>query len=1219
MGNYKKSLMSVATILALSSASLLAEYIPLTGNVATTDEKWVLFGVTGLKSDGANSGGAAGVFSITDSQANTVTDTMVAEDELFTEGFVSVGGNLGKVKAIGVSKVQVRIDTTDLTYNETEPVHTMYIRTSDSGTPDFVVTYKAAMEGQEMQYSTETDGSNVHSIILSSSGTYRDPGQGTIIGDESADLGTILSKIKDAVDYNLTNNPPLSAYYDKGDHQNRAATDEYIRVYSYDAINTRWDLYDSRNTDDVNDFDELVKGKAYWGKMNVETTDRQGGIVLSSSSITSDEYLTAGLTSGWNLIAFANDDGETIRKSSTGLILTLDGADNIEIWDSSANHSVTVAVDQTDAAAIITSCFTINQAIKDAKINGMMPKTFDLKAFPKSATEIVLISNTRFMVAEAGAGAVAGVTTLTGAAPYALADKTDITQTDDSAATADLDDTAVGSVMSKYGEYAIVVEPLVGAGTAETDTGITANINLQSLHSDDFDAAALAAPVAISTDVAFAATNISGAIGGATYVATAIDTDYDAALAVDKILIASEKPFYIRDHVFTRVFDYTTDGNETIAHVRGAGTDADITLVGAADADAAALALAGADGVEAVALTPTTGPIVIVSSAVDKSKFDVTEDIDVVDKLTDAQTSNDVAKGAIKGVYSLDSLAATPIVYSMNFQVVAPDAADDNVTVSLKSSYGTTVVGTKYTVSSVPPINWANEVKTLIEEELTAAKMTGTVVVETNASITLTSTEVMDIAFTREGGEADIALGTATVVAGNLEEITPDLASDLKFNPVFAPNYVSAGPLYTMMNAGFELKAMVSGSTDLSGTATQATVSWESIDLTRKPSEWLSEQDYSLFSTDDTAGYWAYLETGTEETLSISKIIFKPAYTNHFNKNGTTYNNVVAQLAVTVEGLPQVGDDNYDDSAIVRALVNGERIELIKPLDTSNVFNGEISSYELEALLVGKDYPLYITLANGQGSNLLNEDSGEIIDLTKPAKPTIDLGDGVSVDFASTSEDVAGFYVFDGVIPDYQTSDAGNLLEKLTPDEATGFALCGADSIVKLSTYDADAYNLKVIAVDGTGSLEAGNASDVASVTFIPMLKSAIRLTDTNDNDSDPAQFGTMYGADCTEAGAQEIDYGMSITAESDEERFTIAYEPRNGSDTAVPITIYIKNLTSIGEITYSDIYVGDVIYLELNNQVFSYELPATPNAVDTAYDITAVGMLRPNQDLWID
>ena len=1226
MINYKKSLMSIAAVLALSSASLTANYIPLTGSDAGTDEKWVLFGVTGLKTSGAGAGSSAGVFSIESSPANQAIDLGPNEtNELFTNGF-SVGSNsLGKVKAISVSRVEVRVDTTDLTWNETEPVHTMYIKMTESATgPAFAVTYKAALEGQTMQYSVESDGSNAHTITLSSAGTYRNPGLGEVIQDVEGLESAILSKFSDAADFNLTNNPPASAYYDKAEDQDAAATGEYLRVYSYDAQNVKWDLFDTRNEADVNDFSQLEKGKSYWAKMNLETTDRQAGLVLSSSSISSDEYLAAGITTGWNMVAFSADNGETVRKASTGLIVTLDGSDTISIWDSSANHTVTADVNNTDATTIRTSCYNINQSVKQAKINGLMPETFDLKAFPIAGNDVVLVSNGRFMISDGSTGAIAGVTTLTGDNPYTVADVTDITQTDDTNAIT-LDNTF--GAMSKYGEYAMFIEPLTGIDTA-SETLAEAKMNLQNVDPNDFDAGSLAAPIQVSLSSSNVASDLTlTGHGGADYTANAIDTDYDGA--VEKVLIASTKPFYVRDHTFTRVFSYSDVDADSSVKVTGVTSSAiDVAVNGVQNVDVYADALDIAGGVNFSADDADTDKVIIITSATDASKFDVTEnvEIDSTDQLLDASTSVDLAKGAVKGVYSLDAYVTAPTVSVMSIDVNSsnfPNNVADTVAINLTSSYG--ITATNLGAQAVGDYNatanssgLASTLKTLIEAELLESRMTGTVTVvndTTDVNITITSSEVANVALTWSSTNASSTEGQES---GGIVEPTPDLAADLKFNPVYVPNYMTAGPLYTMMDAGYELKAMVTGSTDLS--SANAAVSWESIDLTRAPSEWLDSQDYSLFSTHDTAGYWAYLEPATEEVLSVVNVTFVPTYVSHINVNGVTYNNLAGPISIEVDGLPQVGDANYDDSAVVLANINGERVELVKQ-STNNVFAGEISTYELESLTAGSDYPIKITMANGLGSNLLNEDSGKSIDMTKPIVPTIDLGDGSGVTFASTSEDVAGYYIFDGQAPDYNTLSGTNLITYLTADDATGYALCSQENIDRLTTWNADAYALNVFAVDGSGVFGKGNVSDAATKNFIPMLKSAVKLTDVNNGANDSTTMGNVYGADCSDGGAQTVDYGMQLTSLTNLETVILAYSPKNGSDTAAPITVYVKGAGSVAEITYSDIYVGEVVYIEIEGNVYSYELKAVnTEGVDSAtpVDLTnsANATLRADQKL---
>jgi len=1197
MINYKKSLLSLATVMALSTTAATAGYIPLTGAGAGLDNQWVLFGVTGLLSSGTGGGTTAGTFSISDDTKYTIIDS--TKDEKFTRGLeVSSGNFLGKAKTYTVSYVQVRINTDDFKSKVTEPVHTMYVTMASGSGPAFAVTYDAALEGRTMEYSVSTDGSNAHTITLDSAKTYSNPGFGELIQTAAGTGGSSLSGLTDIVDYDFTNNPPSSSSYSKLTYQSAAEADEYLRVYSYDTANTKWDLFDTRNSDDVNDFSELKKGKAYWGKMN-EVGDKQAGLVLGSSSISSLEYQAAGLTDGWNLVSFSAENS-TIRKSSTGLILALKdnaNAGKLKIWDSSGNQFVIVnSINGDDGAAIIASCLSINQSIKQAKLEGKMPATFDLKAFPIDLHNIVLISNKRFMIDEQIADVIEGVTTLTGLFPYTV-DPADIGNTDDSNPITELDfNVPTSAALSKYGEYTMIIEPLVGAGTA---SALEAKIHLQNASSDATDATAQ--DITTAADANAVATILSATIGGATFVSTGIDTDYDQT--TEKVLIASTKPFYVRDYTFTRVFDYTDVNADSNIRITGAGLDLETAVNGVQTADAFATAIN--DAANNVKADDVGSKIIIFTSQDNASKFDVTENIETspyTDQLKDGTTSDPMAKGAVQGVYSLDNYA-TATVNSTVFadETGVPDDALDTVKITLRNSYSVDSTEKTYTVGpDVGKAAWTIKLKSYIEAELSTAKLTGTVTVDggddaDHIDVTVVSSDVigLKLEWTSGGGggndeSADDQLFTDnTVTSGILATVSADLSSDLQFNAVYAPNYVSDGPLYSMKEVGFNMKAMVTGATDLDA----GTINWESIDLTRKPSEWLSSQDYALFQTDAEAGYWVYLEANADANpLSITATTFSPVYTTHFNVNGTTYNNVAGQIAVEVAGLPQVGDANYDNSAIVKAIVNGSTIELTKK-STNNVYSGDVSSYE-HPILADSDYSININVADGLGSNLMNQVSGKTVDMTKPATPVVSVGDGSAVSFTSTSTDVAGYYIFNGQIPDYQTSSATNKLAELTAAEAGAYALCSATGMDQLTAFDTAAYTLNVIAVDGTGKLGGGNASDVVTQDYIPMLKNAVKLSDTNNGESDATILGTEYGADCAETGPQTENYGMAITSESDLQEVKIAYTKEDsGSDTAVQVTAFFKGETVIAKVTYSDVYIDSIVYIEVEGTVYSYKL----------------------------
>jgi hypothetical protein len=1226
MFNYKKSLLSVAAATALAVTSVNANYIPL-GDSAGADEQWTLFGVSGLKTSGAGAGTSAGTFSIADSTATKAED--LTQDELFEEGMTLSGNAMAKVKVYSpYAQVDVRVDTTDMVFNTTEPVRTMYVTMTEGGAPAFAFSYRASMEGEEMQYSINADGSDAHTITISSEYTYNNPGLGQTIQEIAGIPGSSLSALEDMVDYDFSNNPVDSAYYDQDDHQDTAGAGEYLRVYSYDASTESWLLYDSRNTADANDFTELEKGKAYWAKMNNNTVGGEGGIVLGSSSISAAEYATAGIQDGWNLMAFDNVNPD-IRKSATGLLLTMDGAGNITLTDSSGNHSIVVAVDNTDNVA--TSA-TINQAIKAGKVNGTIPADFNLRCYPDStaATGLIMVANKRFFVADTG-GVIAGVTTLTGGIPYLVTNPQnpiDASDAIDGAGVVDdlggdtaTEDTATQQIaMSKYGEHAILVEPLVG-GTDAASLG-AASLHVQSAASD----ATTNTVHDLGTDASIAdvltSLGLDTDIGG--YTANYVGVDTTLSGANDKVLIASTEPFYVRDYTFTRVFEYKVDTTDGTVLIRGTGTDADVAVAaGTADATAAAALIDGNGAVEAAVDPANASNFIIITDATDANEFTVNETTGTAaassaDQLEDATSTADLAKGAVKGVYSLGNLAGAALVNTVASGDAATnlDAQDhdtDTILVSVTTPNGTFTEASatalsSYTLAAAPAVTVAeftSAVQTQIENWLDTNNISYTSVTVTNADpavITIVSSEVTDFTITAVdtdgGGAADdtgIPLAASTTIG--YPSVNPDLADDLKFNAVYTPDYVLDGPLYTMKETGYTLKAMVTGTTDL----TDGTINWDSIDLTRKPSEWLDSQDYNLFSIKETSGYWSYLETDAgANNIAVSNAVISPlVYTYHFNENGTNYSHVSGNVALTVDGL-----DDYDDrkSAVVNVAIAGSIVELAN-IAGSDIYNGKMSSYEIETMTAGSNYEVLANIADGLGYNQKSLDVGLTVDLQKPLAPTVDLGDGTAVAISSTSTDAAGYYIYNGLIPEVNPAGATNLLANLSAEEAAAYALCS--STPKLD-WDEAAYSLNVIAVDGTGVLGKGNVSDTTTKSYVPMLKDAVRLIDTNAGDSDATILGTIYGTDCTETGAQEVNYGVTLTSETDLQTVKMAYEPLNVSDlTAVPLTLFVNatdgDSSVIAKITYDTAYAGSTVYVQLESTVYSLELP-------TAAEITAYG-----------
>lgn len=256
MKKYRKSLVSVAAAVAISSSILGANYLPLT--TSTSDNKWVLVGVTGYVGTSGQSA-ASGEYSVEDLVSNKWEDA--TEDNLGNEKT-----DIGTLKAIDHATIKVRLDTSNYTIDQQEPTRTIYVTDATGNTPFFAFTYKAAFEGEKLEYESTLDASNVYYVTLNSDNTYSNPAVGVITpatggnGITEATLNSLVTDAQSVVDYNLSNNPPLSSDYEPSVYRDQDNNDS-IRMFSYIPSTGGWDIHDSRNNDDSNNFNTIEKGK----------------------------------------------------------------------------------------------------------------------------------------------------------------------------------------------------------------------------------------------------------------------------------------------------------------------------------------------------------------------------------------------------------------------------------------------------------------------------------------------------------------------------------------------------------------------------------------------------------------------------------------------------------------------------------------------------------------------------------------------------------------------------------------------------------------------------------------------------------------------------------------------------------------------------------------------------------------------------------------------
>ena len=1243
MINYKKSLLSFAAVTAIATSSLVADYLPLT--TASHDFQWVSVGISGLKSDGVPAVDAvAGAFSIDgvdDGQPENVITDASSADLLPVSGMERGGKDLVKLDLITGLSTEIRIDTTLHTYLETDPVRTMYVAVD--GTILFAVEYKATLEGEKLEFSV--DGGNAYETILNYENIFADPAaateiEGTLAADAvEGDKLESLTETDSVVDYDFSDNPPKSSEWTVlnnrtgGENVKDIST---LRMYSYNALERKWEIFDTRNETNTNDFTTIKKAKGYWARLDNEavdggslmqttTSEKESGLVLGDPVLTTADYTAAGLAEGWNYIAFDGQQSQ-IRNAVSGVIATIGTDGTIVLIDASGNHSLSIPVTGTGHNVVVAK--EINTAISAAVLKGTMPKTFQVKAFPAGvigADDVVIISNRKFTIDDPGDDSVTVVKTLAGKDALLYPNDGSVLDGTDLVAVADLgagaQNAGLDGAMSIYGEFAMVIEPLVNTDTAQILGEASIQID-RSLVSTVDATTDLASGAAADTVTEVAAALAAGVAGVAGVLPTVIDLDM--AGAPKHILLAADEPFTIRDHTFTRVYTFNDQGQgDSTVSSSIDGVTATLT-----SGDLIADAITDLSGLtNLTAIDDADGKLLVIGNSDGESNFYLSETLQ--DNIQISVSGQDESRGAVKAVMSLGQLAKVDNknVLTLDPTAIADELLDEH-TISFITEFGESITGTAVS----PTAAWIEDTDTdgngiednleyldamvaqlnldLVAEGLTATASHNYGAPAANiaaAEITITGSDVISVSFSQAGGGADAA-PAITNDTGYIGTYSGDIAIDLKFNNVATPNYTMDGPLYTMKDSNMSLRALVSGTTDLSSGTGEVT--WESIDLTRNPSEWFDSQDYDLFETTANVGYWAYLTASVEENLSIAASSFPGSYVHHFDLDnatgvGTTTNFVSGTLTVDIDG---INTAEQLKSARVTATFGGETIELTQA-SAGDVFTGAINTHEAKGISANAEIDVIIKAADGLGNNAIYTMT-DLFDNVKPHKPVISLVGGViNVEANETDDDVAQFYVFSGIPlesddPADQIADADG-----TVDGAGGPVSVACDG-QPAAAWNSGADGITVIAVDGTGVFGGGNASDAATVKMMRILLDRSLITADNDGGTwESTSTAYDYNSSCGTTGIVSTDdTGVTVSSLTDDEEVKFAYTSKgDATHLEVPITVYVANDLDASTtpnivkaaITYPPTYAGEGVFIELGGLVYGFVLPTATDLVD--------------------
>ena len=992
------------------------------------------------------------------------------------------------------------------------------------------------------------------------------------------------------------------------------------------------------------------------------------------SSVDYDKDSNSRLANGWNMISL-DYIKPNIRHAATGLLIrTLDVNATINIGDSTGAHRLDIDVlTGTSGAEKATA---INLGFAKAKLDGTIPKYFNVKAFgTDQANDIILISDERFTIKDhphgsTGVDCITTVKTLNDQFPYNNLGGmvVDITNLDHN-----ISDTlgSMESATSAYGEYTLMLNTLVGASSI--DNLGTGNKSFSKLEFGD-NTNGDHGPIILTkttSDIADIATNLSAAANTAfttgtfTPQITPVDTDNDGT--EDMVIVANATPFYVKDKTYTRVFTVSADGSGDITIDGSSEKNVTATDVGDGTANAAAIATS-IDGVfadTAVHATSTAASLIVAS--VGKGNFDLKDVADQsIDILKNTSLDNDLAKGAISSVHALDEIAKITLVphtwratgFSINADV---NDTNDSICIEIISplDFATDGNGTLCTLVEALDINgsgndvnisaddsqdtnttsrlaWfdaiVNDMTVQLQGLVTGIPLSGYAyhtydpVADnlSSAEVVLVSYDVNDTNITLGVGDmsaptSGINDDTDSLTLGGSGLIGGALIDDLSTNAVHTPNFASYGPLYTMYDAGYDVRAILKAETDMSiGTITSTSaIVWDSIDLTRDENDWFLNNEMNLFKANTYSGYWVYLEQITPPNITIGTPEYNAVYTYYFDKDQDVANSIPQDRTTNIVN---GGSLTVDVTGIVPATssvfasIDGIEFEMKSSGESSTEYTADLTNYAIAGFVQKTTGPTAVTIRVTNGKGEYEKDDTFSFDFQQPEINATTYPNLTNVQF-NTDETNTTFHVFENYIPELATTRESATLTTLIDSvpSTTGTATM---NICKELTF-GDVSEIVVVTADGDGIIGNANLSNADTFTYATMLKGAQVLSHTQGSTDIKSTHGIIYDANCDVSDSNTTvadDSGVSLKSLNTGKTAYLSYAEIEGIGTDLSVAYTqswsIDGADDVIQVQNLDEYAGKTFFVEYDGLIYTGTF-----AVDNAQTLGTLNAITPKNN----
>jgi len=380
---------------------------------------------------------------------------------------------------------------------------------------------------------------------------------------------------------------------------------------------------------------------------------------------------------------------------------------------------------------------------------------------------------------------------------------------------------------------------------------------------------------------------------------------------------------------------------------------------------------------------------------------------------------------------------------------------------------------------------------------------------------------------------------------------------------------------------------------------------WKTLSPIQNIDKWY--ENYNLFATNNQKAYWVYLDALNDVDSSLeffdNNVSVKKEYMRTFDNESNITTNVynINKITVNSTNSQYVNQNIYMVANLIGVSSELEKIDFILDPDSapSNPsYSTSISSFDVNGLNNNLT-SIKITATDGR---IYTYETTVAIDVKKPNKPIVsfkkdgnDVSESVKLfiksgDSGTEADDTVKYRIYKNRIN--ETEEYSKTIPNLILEVDKTLAEEGIDSICtdsKFAGNNLDFVKLVIVALDNNLTNQA-NFSDMTKINFLPLQGVHYLIHDSNN--SLKTDRPSSYDNECVKHEEILESSGVGVKSLIEGNKVKLAYKPLDTTtSTAIPFNIFVSipsnKKQSIAKVYYKEQYANNNFFIYYDQKIY--------------------------------